>query len=202
MNDFKALIGIQLPLILASQSPRRKHLLEMLGLEFTVFPADIDETNHKGLSPEELARLLAEEKALAIARIVKEESLVIGSDTIVVLDDIMLGKPSNNAEAKLMLRTLSGNTHSVLSGISIVNSKTLHTKSAVQKTKVTFRELTDEEIDFYVAGGSPMDKAGAYGIQDDMGAVFVSKVEGCYYNIVGLPLELLYRKLKEFCNEE
>lgn len=202
MNDFKALIGIQLPLILASQSPRRKHLLEMLGLEFTVFPADIDETNHKGLSPEELARLLAEEKALAIARIVKEESLVIGSDTIVVLDDIMLGKPSNKAEAKLMLRTLSGNTHSVLSGISIVNSKTLHTKSAVQKTKVTFRELTDEEIDFYVAGGSPMDKAGAYGIQDDMGAVFVSKVEGCYYNIVGLPLELLYRKLKEFCNEE
>ncbi len=141
---------------------------------------------------------LAGAKALEVASRMQEVSIVLGADTVVVLDGEILGKPIDRNDATRMLRRLSGNTHTVYTGIALVDSSSLRVSTAVARTEVTFRELGDEEIADYITGGSPMDKAGAYGIQDDYGAVFVSHIVGCYYNIVGLPLELLYRTLREF----
>lgn len=120
---------------------------------------------------------------------------MIAADTIVVLDGKILNKPVDAADAKHMLQTLSGHSHTVYSGVTVLDVPSNRAIEDVQATKVTFRELNEAEIDAYVATGSPLDKAGAYGIQDDFGAVFVSHIEGCYYNIVGLPLEMLYTNL-------
>jgi septum formation protein len=192
------LLNLNIPLILASESPRRKKLLEQLGFGFTVEPASIEETNHNNYTPKEHVIDLAIKKAMKIATLHKENALIIGADTIVVLDDKILNKPIDKSDAFNILRTLSGNTHTVFSGIALVESPNLRFVTKVQETKVTFRELSVTEINAYIESGSPMDKAGAYGIQDDFGAVFVSHIEGCYYNIVGLPLELLYSTMKEF----
>ncbi len=192
------LLKLELPLVLASQSPRRRHLLEMLGLEFSVNPAHIDENGAAYSIPEELATSLSLKKARTIAHKLDYSAIVLGSDTIVVLCDNVLNKPENPEHAVEMLKTLSGNTHSVITGISLVEAQSGRSISKAEHTRVTFRELDEDEIRAYVAGGSPMDKAGGYGIQDDFGAVFVNRVEGCYYNIVGLPLQLFYKTLKEF----
>ncbi|MBI3259597.1 MAG: septum formation inhibitor Maf [Ignavibacteriae bacterium] len=194
------MISLRFPLILASASPRRSHLLRQIGLEFSVHPSEVDESffSVTEADPSHYVQLLAETKALNVASKLTEPSIVLGADTIVVLDGLILGKPTDREDAMRMLKGLSGRTHTVYTGIALVDSSSEHTSVATAQTEVTFRDLDEEEIIGYIAGGSPMDKAGAYGIQDDYGAVFVSHIVGCYYNIVGLPLELLYRELMGF----
>jgi septum formation protein len=184
-------------LILASRSPRRQRLLEQVGLMAAVQPCDLEEIFDPVLSAAENATLLALAKAECVARSV-EDGIILGADTIVVLDGRMLGKPASAAEAVSMLQTLSGKTHTVATGIALVDRPSNRHMTAVELTEVTFRHLPLEEIEEYVAGGSPLDKAGAYGIQDDYGAVFVTRIVGCYYNVVGLPLSRLHRMLGEF----
>jgi len=176
--------------ILASQSPRRKQLLKLLGLNFKVFHPQIEE-NHKGEKPLTYAKKLAEEKAEAANRKFKNK-IIIAADTIVVIDNHILEKPISENDAKRMLKTLSGRTHIVYTAIRVINQLNGKKITDYEKTFVTFRKLNPAEIDEYIKTGSCMDKAGAYGIQDDLGAVFVSKVNGCYYNVVGLPLQKLY----------
>lgn len=191
------LISIKRQVILASQSPRRRQLLTQIGLEFSTQPSSFDEDSiQANTSPEEYVQKLAIAKAADIASRLKEKHLVIGADTTVVLSNEILNKPTNKQHAIKMLEKLSGKTHTVFTGIALVAAPEGIKISAVQKTDVTFRTLQPDEIKLYVESGSPMDKAGAYGIQDDFGAVFVEHINGCYYNIVGLPLEMLYRKLR------
>jgi septum formation protein len=182
------------PLILASTSPRRKKLLAQLNLKFEVLPVEIDEKRNGLESPLKMVRRLASEK-LKAARNLSKGSIIITADTIVVLNGEILGKPRNNSEAKKMLRKLSGKTHTVYTGYTIHNSIIDKTVTDYEKTLVTFRELSDKEIENYVKTGSPMDKAGAYGIQDDFGAVFVKKINGDFYNVMGLPIAGVYMNL-------
>ena len=184
-------------LILASRSPRRVQLLNQIGLSARVIACDVPEEFDTLLSPEENAESLALQKARCIAPLV-DDGIILGADTIVVLDGQMLGKPSGVRDAVRMLTMLSGRTHTVVTGIALVDRPSGRSTTAVERTRVTFRALPQSEIEEYVAGGSPLDKAGAYGIQDDYGAVFVTRIEGCFYNVVGLPLARLYTTLDEF----
>ncbi len=188
--------------ILASASPRRRKLLELLGIDFSVMAADIDEEEHNnGSDPIFYVTNLAELKAKKIAESINFPAIVIGADTIVVLNGEIINKPNDKLDAYRILRKLSGKTHQVFTGIVLIETNSNRKLIDCKETKVTFRHLTDDEINSYIATGSPLDKAGAYGIQDDFGAVFVSHIEGCYYNIVGLPLELLYRKIIEIVKQ-
>ncbi|WP_372964305.1 nucleoside triphosphate pyrophosphatase [Marinobacter sp.] len=172
-------------LILASASPRRAELLKQVGLHFHVQPADIDETPFPGESPEQYVERLAREKALLIAR-QHPDSLVLGSDTSVIQNGDILGKPESKEQAAAMLQALSGNTHQVLTAIAL--AKGGQCRSRVVVTDVTFRELSPDEIQAYVATGEPMDKAGSYGIQG-LAGIFVSSLKGSYSAVVGLPLQ-------------
>lgn len=184
-------------IVLASQSPRRKKLLEQIGLSFTVVHSGFDEEAvNSNAIPREHARLLALGKAREVASKLDGDYIVLGADTIVVLDGEILNKPKSRENASEMLNKLSGRTHTVFTGIALIDCPSGAEISDVQATEVTFRQLNQPEIDEYIESGSPMDKAGSYGIQDDYGAVFVSRIVGCYYNIVGLPLEMVYSKLK------
>jgi len=195
----KDLIKINKPLILASQSPRRKLLLRQIGLEFDIVPSLIDENEYPiSNNPIEYAVRLASLKANDVATRTNYPAIVIGSDTIVVIDGQILNKPKDEDDARRMLKMLSGDTHIVYTAVSIVDRISDRELTDVRATSVTFRNLTDREIDAYIQSGSPLDKAGSYGIQDDFGAVFISHIEGCYYNIVGLPLEMLYSMLQQF----
>lgn len=194
MNE---LLKLDCPLILASASPRRKKLLEQLGFNFTILPADIDENNLNGIPPVEHVKILANRKAESIAERISYPAIILAADTIVVLGDNIINKPINTDDAINMLKSLSGRTHTVYTGITLSNTANGRQITDYKQTDVTFRDLSESEIRAYVDTGSPMDKAGAYGIQDDFGAVFVNHIVGCYYNIVGLPLELLYSRLKE-----
>ena len=198
MQGISKLLGLEIPFVLASKSPRRSHLLTTLGFEFEIITADIDESIDTAIPPEEYCIHLALSKAEKVASLLDYEALVLGADTIVVLDGEIINKPESKEDAFRILKKLSGNTHKVYTAISLVNSKDKRQLNDHQVTYVTFRELDDSEIWAYIESGSPMDKAGAYGIQDDFGAVFVSHIEGCYYNIVGLPLELLYFSIRKF----
>jgi septum formation protein len=198
MQGISKLLGLEIPFVLASKSPRRSHLLTTLGFEFEVITADIDESLDTTLPPEAYCIHLAWSKAEKVAYSLNYEALVLGADTIVVLDDVIINKPESEEDAFHILKNLSGNTHKVYTAISLINSKDKSWLTDYLVTNVTFRELDDSEIWAYIESGSPMDKAGAYGIQDDFGAVFVSRIEGCYYNIVGLPLELLYNSIRKF----
>ena len=188
------------PLVLASQSPRRIALLRQIGLSPRVMPSGLDEIFDLAKTPPENAMRLAHAKAVDVAQKV-EEGIVVGADTIVVLDGEYLGKPSNHSDAVRMLGLLSGRTHVVVTGVSIVDRPTNKSVTECEKTNVTFREIPRDEIEMYVSQGSPMDKAGAYGIQDDYGAVFVSRIEGCYYNVVGLPVSRFHSMLQEFSKQ-
>ncbi len=188
------------PLILASQSPRRKALLRQIGLTFTVRPSAVPENLLDHETPSHNAKRIALSKAMKIASSVGR-GIVIGADTIVVFRGAILGKPRSRREAKRMLRTLSGRMHTVYTGFALVDVETHKRIVDIEKTKVWFRELSGEEIEDYVASGSPMDKAGAYGIQDDYGAVFVERVEGCFYNVVGFPLTRFYKALQAMVRE-
>ena len=184
-------------LILASRSPRRLQLLKQIGMSPTVMPCDIPELFDPSRTPEENASSLALQKAMHVAGDVPD-GVIIGADTIVVLGKEMLGKPDGPRDAVRMLRSLSGKTHTVVTGFALVDRPSGRSMSGAERTDVTFRRLPEGEIEEYVAGGSPLDKAGAYGIQDDYGAVFVTRIEGCFYNVVGLPLSRLHTALQEF----
>ncbi|MBR4102403.1 MAG: septum formation inhibitor Maf [Oscillospiraceae bacterium] len=181
-------------LILASASPRRQELLKRITEDFTVNPVDADETLPVGIPVEIAAVYLADVKAKAAAEQFPED-IVIGCDTIVVLEDEIMGKPSDRAQAKQMLQKLSGQTHKVMTGTALYSGK----KSTVftSETRVTFYELTDAEIERYLDTGEPFDKAGAYGIQG-FGCLLVRSIEGDYNNVVGLPVAALARALAQF----
>ncbi|MDQ1001337.1 septum formation protein [Neobacillus niacini] len=179
-------------LILASSSPRRKELLENLRLTFTISSSEVDESFDPTLSPEDVVMDLAERKAKVIFK-ENPEAFVIGSDTIVVADGQVLGKPKDEANAKRMLEKLSGRKHDVYTGVSILSPN--GTSRFYERTEVWFWELTDEEINFYVQSGEPLDKAGAYGIQQ-LGSMLVKKISGDYFAVVGLPSSKTYRELK------
>lgn len=188
------MIKTKLPVYLASKSPRRKKLLDQINLNFKTIHIDHHETIKKNEKPYKIVVCLAEEK-LDKAREIIKEGIIITADTIVVLNKKIIGKPVDKKDAKKILKKLSGKTHIVYTGFSVYNSRLNSTISGYEKTLVTFRKLFDNEIDDYIATGSPMDKAGAYGIQDDFGAVFVQKISGDYYNVVGLPLTKIYQAL-------
>ena len=179
--------------ILASQSPRRRELLSMLGLDFTIITADIDETMDEALSVEDAVAEVCRKKAEAVG-VQNPGQLIVAADTIVVLENRVLGKPRTEEAAKDMLRSLSGRHHTVMTAFCLWKDGRADTH--VEKTHVHFRALSEEEIAAYVATGSPMDKAGAYGIQDQAG-IFVRALEGDYYNVMGLPLCSLVQKLRE-----
>lgn len=185
------------PLVLASQSPRRIHLMRQLGIDAEVVPSRVDEVFRANEMPEANVMRLALDKALDVAGRYSD-AIVVGADTTVVLDTLLLAKPSDAADAKQMLGMLSGRTHTVFTGIALVDRPSGKFVVDCEATQVTFRQITEDEIDEYVAGGSPFDKAGAYGIQDDYGAVFVTRIDGCFYNVVGFPLSRFYSRLKEF----
>jgi septum formation protein len=188
------MINSSIPIYLASRSPRRRKLLKQLNISFKSFSVEMDEKVNSKEKPSNAVLRLSKEK-LALAKTKIKTGIIITADTIVVLDGLILGKPKNKKDALRILKMLSGRTHFVYTGYSIFNSANGNTISEYEKTKVTFRNLNDEEILEYIDGGSPMDKAGAYGIQDDFGAVFIKKINGCYYNVVGLPLAKLYHAL-------
>lgn len=177
----------RLKVILASQSPRRRELLTLVGIEHEVRPADIDETYIAGETPRAHAERLAREKARVIAR---PEAVVIGSDTIVVVDGDVLGKPRDAADGARMLRRLSGRTHTVITAVAIAWQDKL--VSEVEEVEVEFHELDDERIAAYLGTSEPMDKAGSYGIQG-FGATIVKRVSGDYFAVMGLPLQRLVR---------
>ncbi|MEW5842462.1 MAG: Maf family protein [Bacteroidota bacterium] len=179
---------------LASKSPRRRKLLKQLGLKFKSFSVDLHEEILDGEHPVQTVKRLALHKSQEAIKKV-HSGIVITADTIVVLDREIIGKPKNENDAFKILSKLSGRTHTVYTGFVIQNIEKKKRVIDYEKTKVTFRKLTLSEIKEYIGTGSPMDKAGAYGIQDDFGAVFVKKIDGCYYNVVGLPLAKLYRSL-------
>ena len=188
------------PLILASQSPRRRLLLKQIGFQFAVRPSDVREDLWDHETPEHNAKRIALSKAVEVARNLKR-GIVIGADTIVVLGKAILGKPKTKSEARAMLKRLSGRMHTVYTAFALVDVDSNRHVVRIEKTKVWFRKLSTKEIDAYVRSGSPMDKAGAYGIQDDYGAVFVKRVEGCFYNVVGFPLTEFYQTLEQFVAE-
>ncbi len=188
------MIQIDLPIFLASKSPRRKKLLKQLNLKFKILDIEIDETIPNSEDPIHAVKRLSIEK-LNEAKFHVNRGIIITADTIVVLDKKIIGKPENKKDAQKILKKLSGKTHSVYTGFSIFNSVRGLTITGYEKTLVTFRKLFMNEIDDYIKTGSPMDKAGAYGIQDDFGAVFIKRINGCYYNVVGLPLTKVYQSL-------
>lgn len=181
-------------IILASKSPRRQELLKLLGVDFTIHTADIDETMDPALPPEQEVARVGEEKAEAVAAQCASEDIVIAADTIVVVDGQILGKPKSEADAVRMLSLLSGRRHEVMTGLTVLQSGRM--QRCVVRTGIEFRPLSDREIRAYVATGEPMDKAGAYGIQG-RGALFVAHLDGDYFNVMGLPLCRLGQLLNE-----
>ena len=183
-------------IILASASPRRKELLEKIGLKFEVEPSNYEENISSELGPHELAKSLSLEKAKLIAKNHKN-ALVIAADTFIVLEGAILGKPRTETEARKMLGTISGRQHSVITGFTIIDTETNKALSKSVETRVYIRKLTSTEIAAYVESKEPLDKAGAYAIQG-LGSVIVEKIEGDYFNVIGLPLSALAQSLKEF----
>ncbi len=183
--------------ILASNSPRRRELLAGLGLQFEVrVLADIDENYPPTLPATQIAKYIAHKKAEANRAIMAENEMIITADTIVVVDDMVMGKPADDADAIRMLSTLSGKTHKVITGVCIT---TLNKQTVFDVTTgVTFKTLTDEEINYYITHFHPTDKAGAYGIQEWIGYIGVTGLEGSYYNVMGLPVQRIYDELCEF----
>ena len=179
-------------LVLASQSPRRRDLLDAAGIACDVRAVDVDERRHAGETPDVFAERLAREKASAGARLFPDRT-VLGADTIVVVDDEVLGKPRDAADAVRMLALLSGRSHEVLTGVAIAHAGRVH--SAVDRTRVWFSVLSDTEIEAYVASGEPLDKAGAYAIQG-LASRFIPRIDGSYANVVGLPVTTVVELLK------
>jgi septum formation protein len=187
-------------LFLASESPRRASLVKLLGVRrISINPARLDEVMDAEMSPAENVERLALHKARKIAEeLTSVRGVILGADTTVSIAGEILEKPKDAEDAERMLLQLSGATHTVYTGVALLDVESKRELSFVEATDVTFRALSLNEIHDYISTGSPMDKAGAYGIQEDFGAVFVSRIEGDYYNVVGLPLCRLYVALKSF----
>jgi septum formation protein len=181
-------------IILASSSPRRADLLKTLGVSFELVPSNINERPHQDEAPADYIIRLARAKVIDAAR-KRDAGLVIGADTIVVLDGRILGKPRDEDDAIRMLKQLSGRWHAVMTGLALYDAATRREVADYDKTLVRFAQLTDKEIEWYVKTGEPMDKAGSYAIQE-RGAMFVEEIAGNYHNVVGLPVTLLYRLSK------
>lgn len=199
MNDIEQKLFSQ-KLILASQSPRRAQLLHLVGFDFEVIPSRFDEDSVRVEDPVEHVRLLSQAKAQQVAAQV-ERGIVIGADTVVVLNGEILGKPRDEEEARTMLRRLAGRSHQVYTGFALVDRPSNRIITDYEMTTVHFRPLADWEIERYVRTQSPLDKAGAYGIQDQS-AVFADRIEGCFYNVVGFPLTRFYTAMMRFISEE
>jgi septum formation protein len=180
------------PLLLASQSPRREQILRMLGFDFEILPAHVDETPPPGLEAADIPEALARAKALEVSR-QRPETLVLGSDTLVEIDGRILGKPADAAEAVSMLQWLNGRAHRVYTGVALARAGVV-LESATERTEVTFALRPMAEIEAYVRGGEPMDKAGSYAIQG-RGAFLVEKIDGCFFNVMGLPVQKTLRLL-------
>lgn len=187
MSNFK--------LVLGSKSPRRQALIQELGFPVEIRTKEVEEIYPEDLPSEEVPEYLAKLKASPLKDSLSDNEILVTSDTIVLLDGNVIGKPTDADAAKKMLAKLSGNTHSVITGVCLTSKGEEHTFSS--RTKVFFNELSTEEINHYVDNFQPLDKAGSYGIQEWIGYIGVSKIEGCYYNVMGLPLHDLYRKLKD-----
>lgn len=183
-------------LVLASASPRRAYLFELVGFDFEVMVSDVDEDNEEYSMPEVHVLELSQKKAWKVAETIKD-GLIVGADTIVVLDTEIFGKPANADEAAQMLRRLSGRTHTVYTGFTIIEMPGGKIASDYDRTDVRFRHLSQQEITEYVKTRNSLDKAGAYGIQDQ-GALFVSGVNGCFYNVMGFPVTKFYETLRRF----
>ncbi|HNP17077.1 MAG TPA: Maf family nucleotide pyrophosphatase [Fulvivirga sp.] len=182
------------PLILASKSPRRQQLLSEAGFKFVVKSVEVDESYPIELDPKEVAKYLAEKKAKASQQELTNE-LLIAADTVVIVDNQLLGKPITHHDAKRMLRLMSGRTHLVITGVAIASNSKL--VSFDDTTEVTFKVLTDDEIDHYINEYKPFDKAGAYGIQEWIGMIGIVKIEGSFFNVVGLPVHKVYEELNK-----
>ncbi|MFA8436451.1 MAG: Maf-like protein [Marinifilaceae bacterium] len=183
-------------IILASQSPRRHQMLKELGLTFEIRTKDVEEVYPEHLEAEEVPVYLAELKAEAFVSDLQDDELVITADTVVCLGDQILGKPADRQEAFDMIRGLSGCSHRVISGVCLMSKEKKVAFPAI--THVHFKELSDEEINYYIDTYKPFDKAGAYGIQEWIGFVGIDSIEGSYFNVVGLPIQRLYEELKKF----
>jgi septum formation protein len=186
-------------LVLASKSPRRAEILRAVGWEFQIMAADIDETRIASEDAVSYVKRLAQTKAETVARKI-DAGIVLGADTVVVIDGAILGQPRDDEDARRMLKLLSGNWHEVLTGVALARAgQTFPTSVDYETTRVRFAEMSDEEIDWYVSTGEPRGKAGAYGIQGPA-ALFIEEIEGDYFNVVGLPIRLVYemaRRLPE-----
>tara|TARA_Y100000385_G_scaffold148488_1_gene153983 strand:+ start:103 stop:684 length:582 start_codon:yes stop_codon:yes gene_type:complete len=182
--------------ILGSNSPRRKEILKEIGLEFSVYPSNIDENFNKEIKLENIGVFLAEKKANAIKNELKDNNILITADTTVIHNKELLSKPENTLEAKEMLNKLSGKSHKVITGVCLLSKNRKCTFSC--ETIVTFNNLDMTEIEFYINKFKPFDKAGSYGIQEWIGLTGIEKIEGSYTNVVGLPASMLYSKLKKF----
>lgn len=183
-----------LKLVLGSKSPRRQTLIQELGFPVEIRIKEVEEIYPDDLPSHQVPEFLAKLKASPLKNTLSDEEILVTSDTIVLLDGEVVGKPADSDAAKEMLSRLSGNTHTVISGVCLTSNKKQHSFSS--HTKVFFDTLSSEEINHYVDTFQPMDKAGSYGIQEWIGYIGVSKIEGCYYNVMGLPLHDLYRELK------
>ena len=183
-------------IILASSSPRRKEILKITGLKFSVCSSDYEEDLDLPLKPRKLARFLSLRKAEAVAHKYKG-AIIIAADTLICFKNMLLGKPHGRQEAEKMLRLLNGKVHSVITGYSVIDMQSDQIVSRSVVTKVYFRKLAEEEINAYVRSGEPLDKAGAYAVQG-LGAVFIEKIEGDFFNVMGLPLCALTESLKKF----
>jgi septum formation protein len=183
-------------IILASGSPRRKELLERLNIDFDIIVSDLDEDSIEQSKPDDFVEKLAYEKAKSVSMLINKDSLVIGCDTVVVYNNEILGKPKNNEQAISFLKKLSGSNHQVYSGIAIIDTKSNNKYLSHEITDVYMKELSNDEIAYYIQTGEPFDKAGAYGIQG-IGSLFIEKISGDYYNVMGLPLNKLYKGFNE-----
>jgi septum formation protein len=183
-------------IVLASSSPRRKELLEKIGLTFSIDPSDYDEKPPFDISPEGIAKVISLKKALKVAP-KYPDAIIIAADTFGFFRGKIIGKPANPDEARSILMTLSGKSHRVITGYTILDTSNKQVTTHSAETRVYFKKLTQEEIDNYIKSGEPLDKAGAYGIQG-LGSIIVKKIEGDYYNVMGLPLSALAESLKKF----
>jgi len=182
-------------IILASTSPRRKRLLKQLGLDFTIVPSHVIEIMNPRFQPQRQAEELSLQKAQAVADKF-DDAIIIGSDTLIAFGDEVIGKPKDEKQAKMLLKKFSGHTHKIITGLTIIDTAQKKTITKSVETTVTFRTLYPNEIASYIQKAKPFDKAGAYALQD-LGAVFIEKIEGDYFSAVGLPLFLLAKELKK-----
>ena len=184
-------------ILLASKSPRRREIMNLLNLPFTVVTIDgIDESYPETLNPDKVSEYISNKKADEFLKRIREDEMIITADTVVICDGKILGKPKDSKEAMEMLRFLSGKTHKVTTGVTIATREKRVSFSS--ESYVTFADLTEDEIRYYVDTYHPLDKAGAYGIQEWIGAVAVAKIDGSFYNVMGLPIHRLYQVLKQF----